>query len=68
MSNKVIFPLNDKKAPAVPQGTDWRDYHGEANSPLIGVMIPQGVIVLDIDTHKGATTEQVDTALGVALD
>ena len=68
MSNKVIFPLNDKKAPAVPQGTDWRDYHGEANSPLIGVMIPQGVIVLDVDTYKGATTEQVDTALGVALD
>lgn len=68
MSNKVIFPLNDKKAPAVPQGTDWRDYHGEATSPLIGVMIPQGVIVLDVDTHKGASTEQIDKALGVALD
>lgn len=64
----VIFPLTNKKAPAVPVGTNWQDYQGEAKTPLIGVMIPAGVIVLDIDTHKGCTTEQVDAALGVKLN
>jgi len=68
MSEKVIFPLNDKKAPAVPQGTDWRDYHGEASTDLIGLMIPAGVIVLDVDEYKGATIEQVEQALGCKLD
>ena len=64
----VIFPLNNKKAPAVPQGTNWQDYHGEVKSQLIGVMIPKGVVVIDIDSHKGCTTDQVDAALGVALN
>ena len=64
----VIFPLTNKKAPAVPVGTNWQDYQGEANTPLIGVMIPAGVIVLDIDTHKGCSTNQVDAALGVNLN
>lgn len=64
----VIFPLNNKKAPAIPQGTNWQDYQGEVKSSLIGVMIPKGVVVIDIDTHKGCTTEQVDAALGVQLN
>lgn len=64
----VIFPLNNKKAPAVPQGTNWQDYQGEVKSSLIGIMIPKGVVVIDIDTHKGCTTEQVDAALGVQLN
>lgn len=68
MSEMVIFPLNDKKAPAVPQGTDWRDYHGEAKTDLVGLMIPTGVVVFDVDSYKGTSTDQVDAALGVALD
>lgn len=64
----VIFPLNDKKKPAVPQGTDWRDYQGEAKTDLVGLMIPAGVVVFDIDSYKGTTTAQVDAALGVTLD
>lgn len=64
----VIFPLTNKKAPAIPVGTNWQDYQGEAKTPLIGVMIPAGVIVLDIDTHKGCTTDQVDAVLGVKLN
>lgn len=66
--NEVIFPLMANKAPAVPEGTDWREYRGKVETPLIGVMIPQGVIVFDLDTYKGVTVEQVETALGCSLD
>ena len=68
MEDKVIFPLTDKKAPAVPENTDWREYRGDAKTKMVGVMIPKGVIVFDLDTYKGVTTEQVDEALGVQLD
>jgi hypothetical protein len=68
MQNKVIFPLTDKKAPAVPENTDWREYRGDAKTKMVGVMIPKGVIVFDLDTYKGVTTEQVDAAFGVELD
>ena len=64
----VIFPLNEKKKPAVPKGTDWKQYKGKVNSDLVGVMIPDGVVVIDVDTYKGATTEAVEAALGVELD
>lgn len=66
--NKIIFPLNKNKAPAVPKGTDWREYHGAVNSDLIGVKIPSGVIVFDLDTYKGVSTDDVETALGCKLD
>lgn len=68
MQNKVIFPLTDKKAPAVPENTDWREYRGDVKTKMVGVMIPKGVIVFDLDTYKGVTTEQVDAAFGVELD
>jgi len=64
----VIFPLTNKKAPAIPAGTNWQDYHGDANTALIGVMIPKGMIVLDIDSYKGTTIEQVESALGCSLN
>lgn len=69
-----VFPLNQKKAPAVPQGTDWRDYAGITSSPIYGIAVPDGVIVLDLDTYKvrkdgsTITTDEVDEALGCALD
>lgn len=66
--HKVIFPLLDNKAPAVPEGTDWRDYRGEAKTPLIGVMVPDGVIVLDVDLYKGVTHSDIENALGCELD
>lgn len=68
MENKVIFPLTDKKAPAVPENTDWREYRGDVKTKMVGVMIPKGVIVFDLDTYKGVTTEQVDAAFGVELN
>lgn len=63
----VVFPLTDKKAPAVPKDTDWREYKGKAHTDLIGVMIPVGVFVIDVDTYKGASTEQIEAVLGVSL-
>lgn len=68
MQTTHIFPLNSNKRPAVPQDTDWRDYKGEVDTPMIGVMIPQGVVVFDLDTHKGVNRNSVSNALGCRLD
>jgi hypothetical protein len=65
---KVVFPLDNKKAPAISKGVDWREYEGEANTPLIGIAVPDGLIVLDLDTYKGVTVEDVEEVLGCALD
>lgn len=64
----VRFPLQSNKAPAVPKGTAWQDYTGEVNTPLIGIMIPKGVYLIDIDTYKGVSTDDVEQALGCSLD
>lgn len=66
----VIFPVRDDKAPAVPKGTDWRNYQGEANTPMIGVMIPEGVFIIDLDAYKdGCVNHQdIDQAIGIKLD
>jgi hypothetical protein len=66
--NKVVFPLDKRKAPAVPANTDWRDYRGEVKTPMVGIMIPKGAVVLDIDTYKGVTREDVEDALGCSLE
>lgn len=67
-TDKVIFPCNIKKAPAVPKGTDWRDYKGEANSDIVGVMIPKGAFVIDVDTYKGVSVGDIEAVLGCAPD
>lgn len=64
----VIFPLSKNKAPAVPKGTNWQDYKGEATTAMVGVMIPQGVFIIDIDTYKGVDTSDIDKALACELD
>lgn len=43
------FPLNNDKSPAV---TDWKNYNGTTNTPLQGVLIPDGYIVIDLDFYK----------------
>lgn len=69
-----IFPLNQRKVPAVPKGTDWRDYAGDTTTPLYGVAVPDGIIILDLDTYKPrkdgslVSTDEVETALGCKLD
>lgn len=70
----AVFPCTDLKGPAVPRGASWKDpqyqYPTIQNWPseIIGLPIPPGVIVIDLDTYKGATREIVDEALGVKLN
>ena len=68
MNDMVLFPLTKSKAPAVPKDTDWRQYKGDVDTAMIGVMIPQGVIVIDVDTYKGVTLQDVENVLGCQLD
>ncbi len=61
----TIFPLKGDKTPAV---SGWQQYKGEANTPMVGIKIPDGVVVLDLDTYKGVTRESVERVLGCSLD
>ena len=67
-ADKVIFPLTAKKSPAVPEGTDWRTYKGKVTTDIVGVMIPKGAFVIDVDLYKGVTHGDIEAALGCALD
>ena len=64
-SNKI------KKSPAIPKGEDWKTYKASSaeieKSKNIGVVIPSGVIVIDLDTDKGVTRDDVDLVLGCSL-
>lgn len=64
----VLFPLTKNKSPAVPKDTDWKLYTGPVKTPMIGVMVPTGAIVIDIDTYKGVTTDDIEKALGCTLN
>ena len=70
----AVFPCSANKKPAIPKGTSWKDAHNQypsmQNWPsgVVGLPIPSGVVVVDLDTYKGATRELVDQALGVKLD
>lgn len=61
-----------QKVPAIPKGEDWKSYKAEphviAHAANIGVVIPDGRVVIDLDVYKGITRQVVDTVLGVALD
>jgi len=66
----AVFPCWDNKQPAIKEGfkaatitlgSYWP-------SPLVGVAIPDQVVVIDIDTHKGMTTDKIDSVLGCSLD
>lgn len=70
----AVFPCSANKAPAIPKGTSWKDaqyqYPLMQNWPsnIVGLPIPHGVVVIDLDTYKGATREIVDNALGIKLE
>lgn len=64
----VTFPLTKNKTPAIPKGTNWQEYQGEVNTPMIGVMIPKGVFVIDVDLYKGITYEEINATIGFDLD
>lgn len=68
-----VFPCYNNKTPAVQKGEDWHDVAKEAPadrhwpSHLVGVPVPPGVLILDLDTYKGVTREDVEQLLGCAL-
>jgi len=67
MSNKIItFPLTAKKSPAFKG--DWRNYKGDVNTALVGVAVPEGLIILDLDTYKGVTIDDIESVLGCRLN
>lgn len=69
----AVFPCRGNKLPAVDKGESWKDYatlppsNHHWPSDLVGVPIPNGCVVIDLDTYKGATRESVDALLGCAL-
>jgi hypothetical protein len=76
-----VFPVNKvydsakgkwRKAPAIPKGEDWHTYQAEPSrlehSANLGVVIPNGMVVIDLDFYKGVTTEIIDKIMGVECD
>lgn len=61
----VIFPLKDDKSPAVK--SDWKTYKGKVNTPMQGVVVPEGAFVIDLDLYKGVTKKAVEETLGCAI-
>lgn len=70
----LCFPCRADKSPAVPKGVPWALIAQQSPallewpSPLVGVPVPTGVVILDLDTYKGVTTQAVDQAIGHPLD
>ena len=68
-----VFPCQANKAPAVNRGTHWAEYAKQDpavwNWPtnLVGVPIPPGALVIDLDTYKGVTRAEVERVLGCSL-
>lgn len=64
------------KGPAVPKGESWQETaYRPVNDPIlnwtsgvVGIPVPQDVVVFDLDTYKGVTREAVEAWLGVRLD
>lgn len=65
-----VFPCWDNKAPALKDGL-----HAASTtlgqfwpSDLIGVPVPPGIVIIDVDAHKGMTTAAIERAIGGSLD
>lgn len=66
-----VFPCWDNKTPAITagfKGASLNVAEFQWPSELVGVPIPPGTIVIDIDAYKGMTTDLIDGALGCKLD
>lgn len=66
----ACFPCDPKrKAPLVSKGESWqtvgtRPLEQLRTSPVWGVPVPEGVIVIDLDKYKGVTREAVEALTG----
>ena len=66
------FPCRDNKRPALPVGESWRDYVAQNKedwvpSALVGVPVPEGCVIIDLDLHRGCTRDRVEAVLGCSL-
>lgn len=81
MVDVQVFPVRmvrdskkDKwhKKPAIPKNTDWHDYRATPEEiqrcKNIGIVIPPGLICIDVDTQKGVELDAIENALGCKLD
>jgi P4 family phage/plasmid primase-like protien len=67
-SGVPVFPCTPNKMPAVkgwqnplpPEQYNWQ-------SGLVGIPIPPGTTIIDLDTYKGVTRESVEQLLGCTL-
>ena len=68
-----VFPCTQNKNPAIPKGTDWKAaalYPLESHtwpSGVVGVPVPHGVLIIDLDLYKGVTRQAVEQAIGAQL-
>lgn len=69
----ACFPCTSDKAPAINRGDDWKVIATRPAeslnwpSQVVGVPVPPGVVVIDLDTYKGVSREDVERALGASL-
>jgi hypothetical protein len=60
------------KVPRIPKGENWQTYKASpeqfAKAKNLGVVIPEGCVVIDLDTYKGASREVVEKGLGCSLE
>lgn len=64
------FPCRLDKTPAIHKGENWKALEPGPRhwpSPLAGVPVPAGILVIDLDLYKGVTREAVDHLLGCVL-
>lgn len=64
--NLTVFPCSQRKQPAF-KGT-WKTYTGPVETPIFGVAVPKGIVIIDLDFYKGVTQAQVEQALGCKLN
>lgn len=61
-----MFPCTDEKAATV---TGWQDYKGKCSTPVYGIAVPEGYVVIDMDLYKNDNLiKEVNDFLGVELD
>lgn len=69
-----VFPCHPDKKPAVRKDESWQDVaQRDPNvntwpSRVVGVPVPPGVVIIDLDIYKGVTRQAVEQSVGAALD
>jgi P4 family phage/plasmid primase-like protien len=81
MPIKPYTPLKNGKKEKRTLDFSWKLAYGEKwpldhpqfrgqwdDEGAVAVVVPEGITIIDVDTHKGATCEKIDELLGVKID